>query len=376
MNKIETLWSYYDEDESSFQRNLQSTESDDFNQNVVHDIYVLALILATIGLIVSLFSALFIFVFRSHRILSMAQPPFMCLICLGCLLMAVSLYFTAITIDGSINDYNNSNEDSHSDRLLDVSCVFQTWFQYMGDLILYTALFSKLWRVHKVCSSHFRRTEVKVQNVIIPLLMILIAAVGVLIAWTVDDPPSFENLVFESSSSESSTRRTIRIGFCTRHPIYNTVMLSLIELSGIVALWMSCKTQNVRSDISDSTSVQKTLFAHVIINLLALILLNLGYFIQNFSLMMITMVLSEFLTAIIPLCFLIFPKIYCIVYEWKTGELPDGIIKKVQIHVTGIETTTTDTTTIMTKTNMGNRPSSAEEPLVLGEEKFTNNIII
>jgi hypothetical protein len=149
-------------------------------------------------------------------------------------------------------------------------------------------------------------------------------------------------------------------------------MVCLVEVSGIVALWMSCKTQHMRSDISDSTCVQKTLFAHVLINLLALILLNLGYFVQSFSLITITMVLAEFLTAIIPLCFLIYPKTYYVVHEWKTGELPDGIIKKVQIHVTGIQTTR-DTTTTLTN-NIGHQPSStADEPIVLDQETSTKN---
>jgi hypothetical protein len=354
MGTIAYLWLHQD-DEDLRQRRLRS-----FSQQV-DTIYVFAVVLAMIGMIISLLSAIATLFFRADRVISMAQPPFLYLICLACLLMASSLYFTAITIFNSFSHEKKTDSQREQDnKILNAACVSQVWLKYMGSLILYSALFSKLWRVDKVCSSQFRRTEVRVRNVIIPLLTILIVGCAVLAAWTVDNPPTFESLASEPSSSTSATKRRIRIGFCTRHPIYNTFMITLIELSAIGALLMACKTQHLREEISDSRLVQKTLFAHVIISLLSLIVVHGGYYIQKSSLLTISVVLAEFFTATIPLFFLIVPKIFSAVYKWRTGELPNGIrLVGGKVQITGLAAATE--TYIMGQ----HGPSSAEEPLVL-----------
>jgi hypothetical protein len=92
------------------------------------------------ALLCSIVSAAWVFVRWKHRILRAAQPEFLYLIAFGAAVQASSIVAM-------------SNDESYgwSTEALSHACVASAWLLPFGTLILiYGALFTKLWRVNKV----------------------------------------------------------------------------------------------------------------------------------------------------------------------------------------------------------------------------------
>jgi 7 transmembrane sweet-taste receptor of 3 GCPR len=117
----------------------------------------------TIGLVLmcvawmSSFAALVLLrVFSKDNVVLRAQPFFLKMLCVGSILMSTSI-FTLSWDEGA----------GWSDRQLDIACTLTPWFFFIGQILTFCALFTKLWRVDKVLQ--FRRRVVTVRNVMGPL---------------------------------------------------------------------------------------------------------------------------------------------------------------------------------------------------------------
>ena len=222
------------------------------------------------------------------------------------------------TIHGSSTNEPVNSGNSH----LNASCVAQIWFEYIGDILLYMALFSKLWRIEKL--SQFRRQTVLYKDVLLPFATVMLASTAILVAWTIQDPPVYGIVAFDDSYANNnndnpqSSKKTMKM--CYRNPIYNNIMIAFMVLSGIVALWMAWKTKHVREDLSDSHRVTHTIICHLIVDLMAaVVLVPAAKVVESFTLLTTTLVVGGFLTAMAPLVFVIFPKLYCAYVEETTG---------------------------------------------------------
>jgi hypothetical protein len=97
-----------------------------------------------------------------------SQPEFLYLLCFGAALVATSLIFLS-----------SDEGQGFSDKRLSRMCSAFPWFFVIGYLVMYSALFSKLWRLSKLLS--MRRQAVGVQQVLLPFCFIMAASVIVLI---------------------------------------------------------------------------------------------------------------------------------------------------------------------------------------------------
>lgn len=75
---------------------------------------------------------------RGHRVVKASQPTFLGMICFGCILLASTI------IPMSFDDSVSTN------RGTDAACMLRYWLCPIGFCIIFSALFSKLWRVNRV----------------------------------------------------------------------------------------------------------------------------------------------------------------------------------------------------------------------------------
>jgi hypothetical protein len=111
------------------------------------------------------------------------------LVCFGCILLSSQLYFIIVTkyASNEVKDTNNdgkiTDEDIHP-AYLDANCIAQMWFDNVGLIIIYMAIFCKLWRAYKV--TRFRRNiKILPKHVIYPFVVILTAVIVLTIAQTI-----------------------------------------------------------------------------------------------------------------------------------------------------------------------------------------------
>jgi hypothetical protein len=105
---------------------------------------------------------------RKDAAVQRAQPFFMQLLCGGSVLTSTAI-FTLSWDEGA----------GWSDRQLDMACMATPWFFFVGHMVMFSAMFTKLWRVDKVMQFR-RRNKVTVRNVLGPLVALLVATLAIL----------------------------------------------------------------------------------------------------------------------------------------------------------------------------------------------------
>jgi competence protein ComGC len=164
------------------------------------------------------------------------------MISIGCLVMASSII--PISIDDSIA----------GKRGCDIACMSTPWLAASGFTLIFSALFSKIWRLHKLFKNamSFRRVEVSPKDVILPLVILMSLNFAFLAIWTVADPLYFERV----DTGRTGDGDLSSYGRCTSDGQATTVMLSLILVVNFVAILLATfqahQTRNLSTEFSES----------------------------------------------------------------------------------------------------------------------------
>jgi len=125
----------------------------------------------------------------------------------------------------------------------------------MGFAITYSALFAKVWRVHKIykLASRMRRKTVDYKDVFFIIIIVVTAELIVLIAWQLVSPQVWQRDVIQDINGFSIES----IGMCSSE---NSLQFScsLVTLNVIflfVALVLCWRTKDIPSDFSESNYI-------------------------------------------------------------------------------------------------------------------------
>ena len=250
-----------------------------------------------------------------------------------------------MTVSMSLNAIGKST--GRTQESLDASCIAWIWCASVGEIIVYMALVCKLWRVEKVCQ--FRKGQkILVKHVIWPFIVVVLVAIGVLVAWTVASPP-----YFKQGTTTGLDGELYSVGICYFKDggTYQLVLTIIFVFSISVALWLSLKTRKLPEALSDSRRVWQTLIVNLILGMILFVInlifvavplssasasdnatssnssstsvpvnsLHTGIYLSN--------VFYQFFAAMTSIGFLVIPKIYYVRYEQIHGNLPAGVHK-------------------------------------------------
>jgi hypothetical protein len=213
-------------------------------------IRIVGFCLIGLSLFISLGTVGWVYVCRESRLVKASQPEFLYLLCFGAALVATSLIF--ISFDES---------QGFSDDKLSAMCSAFPWFFVIGYLTMYSALFSKLWRLSKLLS--MRRRAVGIQQVLLPFCFIMIASVIILVVWQVvhplkwvrsvinDDPlETFGQCQSQERSDEGLLPYVIPLG----------ILFSVIIAMTAVVAW---RMKDVQSELSESKWIFFGILMHI-----------------------------------------------------------------------------------------------------------------
>ena len=209
------------------------------------------LFLAGLSLLCSLCSAAWVFMQRKSRLVTASQPEFLYLLCFGASLVSTSPIFL------SFDENQGWSEDK-----LSASCSAFPWFFVIGYLIMYCALFSKLWRLSMVLSMR-RRGAVGIQQVLLPFCFIIAASIIILIVWQVTDPLHWVRSVINVQPLETW-------GECKVNDSSDGGLLPFIlPLGGLFAIIIAMtavvawRMKDVQSDLAESQWIFFGIYSHI-----------------------------------------------------------------------------------------------------------------
>mmetsp|Transcript_24308 Transcript_24308/g.57583 ORF Transcript_24308/g.57583 Transcript_24308/m.57583 type:complete len:1041 (+) Transcript_24308:187-3309(+) len=203
---------------------------------------IFGLTLMAISLALSSSTAVVIVYYRKARTIQRYQPEFLYLLLVGTIVMTVSIFFI-------------SQDESHgwSSSELDAACLAFPWLLVLGFITIYGALSMKLWRLDRVLQA--RRIVVKSWHVFSPFMGMLLAAILVLLTWTIYDPLRWQRIVIDQNSLAS-------YGQCqSQHSVaFLCTLAALMLLSILTAATMSWKTKDVDENFSEARWIFYAIF--------------------------------------------------------------------------------------------------------------------
>jgi ABC-type sugar transport system substrate-binding protein len=189
---------------------------------------------------------------RKSRIVAAGQPLFLLTILAGVLFLAFAI------IPMGFDDETSSDQNA-----LDAACMATPWLITIGFGVIFSALFSKLWRVDRLLSSSMKFSKVKVraQDVLWPFLAVTMINVALLTSWTIVAPLVYTRKYHDGT--DPWNRHISSYGSCSSSEDTNSlpfvVTLIIINLCALfVANYQAFRTRRVKSMLSESKYIAIT----------------------------------------------------------------------------------------------------------------------
>lgn len=205
----------------------------------------LGLVLMGIAIILPIICLILLRKLDKDQVVLRAQPFFLRVLCVGAILMSGSIFTLSWDEGANISDW-----------YLDLFCMLTPWFFFLGQILTFCALFTKLWRVDKVLQ--FRRTAVTILNVMKPTLVLLFLTLAILVAWTIVDPYKWERRDVSEIPYET-------FGECTNEHFWAFFgpLVGLLFFAEALTFYFAWKTADVPEDFRDSAAVSYASFAQL-----------------------------------------------------------------------------------------------------------------
>ena len=293
--------------------------------------------LVSLALLLCVGSGLWVYHNReSSRLVKAGQPEFIYLLCGGACLVASSLLFMS---------YDES--DGMSPQQLSAMCAAFPWFFVLGYLIMYAALFSKLWRLSKLLQ--MRRRAVGVKQALRPFVVVITVTVLILVIWQAVDPLRWEREII----SPSGELPLETFGECTSDHMLAFVLpifvLFVIQMS--MAAVVAWKMKDVQAELSESRWIFYGIFTHIQVWAVGIPIVVITDDVSKDAMYLMFAVLCfTFSTSLVAL--VVWPKLFVVIRDQYFG----GEKKGVQITIDGTKKVSVSGLTVSSPT-----PSSNEQ---------------
>ena len=128
------------------------------------------------------------------ELVRVSQPQFLIALTFGVSISIVSILFMSIeteypTIKSKYTGLLTNTTNSEIDKV-NAACMAVPWLHSLGSVIVFAALFSKIWKVQMIykAGERFRRIQVTLWDILPYALVMLTIVLALLIAWQAVDP--------------------------------------------------------------------------------------------------------------------------------------------------------------------------------------------
>lgn len=213
--------------------------------------YITGFVLSSICLSLAIGFGIWTAVRRKSKVVRASQPIFLGMLCAGAFVLASTM------IPLSLADF--------PEETLAQLCTSVPWLFSTGMVTSLSALISKTLRVYRVASSSakHKRITVKPQHVLPPFVLLSVANLIVLTAWTIMSPVTYGDIQLDSVDAFG---RPITFGSCFDErsdvDVIFLVLVAAINLSAaFAALILAYKTRRVMMEYNESSYIFITLLS-------------------------------------------------------------------------------------------------------------------
>jgi gamma-aminobutyric acid type B receptor len=225
---------------------LDETEPFNLDQNLLGNLVYIGYTAFGIVAMTALVCAIWTFRKRNEIVVRTAQPFFLMIVISGIIIFASTI------IPLSFDD--GGEPDAVGDTFAVGVCMSQPWLAFTGFSVIFSALFSKTWRVNRLFNSQqgHARVQVSKMQVLTPFAITFSFNVIVLACWTAFDPLTYTRLA--GDGTDFWNREIETYGVC-RSDKALAFLLPLAVINMVVlgiACWQAFEGRNIESAFSES----------------------------------------------------------------------------------------------------------------------------
>lgn len=167
---------------------LDETHPPEYDANLLDGLSNVGYVCFGIVMASAIFCAIWTVAKRKDMVVKAAQPFFLLILLSGIVIFASTI------IPLSFDD--NGEPEAVGDAFAVGVCMSQPWLAFTGFTIIFSALFSKTWRVNRLfhAKQGFTRVKVSAYDVLAPFAVIFGSNVIVLACWSAIDPLTYQRL--------------------------------------------------------------------------------------------------------------------------------------------------------------------------------------
>eukprot|EP00977_Amphora_coffeiformis_P000955 scaffold202_cov180-Amphora_coffeaeformis.AAC.7 len=297
----------------------------DFNYNYLNQVVIFGYTSFGLIALLSIGAAVWTYVNRTKYVVKASQPIFLYIICFGTLVFASSIIIMGL------------DDENHSNATLDRACTSLPWLYNIGFVLIFSALFSKTWRINRLFhqSNKFKRIKVTTKDVILPLVLLLVANFIILVCWTLFDPIHYKRI--PSSSTDLWNRVVSSHGMCRmpeeRTPLPYMILLGCVNGGALMfAMYQAYRARDIQTEFAESKYI-----AIAFASLAEAALVGLPVLILNRDNSLVTYVQTTIFCALLCLAILGLIFVPKIVHQRNYDAAQAEKKEKKRIHVTGLD---------------------------------------
>jgi len=159
--------------------------------NQIGSIRILGWALGSLVIVLAIAFGVWVRAKRANRVIKASQPIFLYFILAGVIILASAIF--PLGIDDGLVGPNGCN----------AACLSVPWLVSIGFTFVFSALFSKMWRINRVFSAatSMRRVVITERDVLKPFATLMVLNVVILLMWSIIDPLKWKRV--ETSELES-----------------------------------------------------------------------------------------------------------------------------------------------------------------------------
>jgi len=217
----------------------------DINKNQIEKIRPVGFTLAAISMSLSLGLLAWVWYYRDAAVVRKSQPLFLGMICVGTFLMAATII--PLSVDDSFATVESCT----------IACIATPWFFWIGFVITFSALFSKIYRINKLFTdaSVFRRVKITAWDVMPPFCILLTLTLIFLSVWSFVDPMYWIRQDTIGSIDGLSTFGSCRLGSKGVSKVMLWCLIVLALACVILACFAAWHGRNISVEYSESRYV-------------------------------------------------------------------------------------------------------------------------
>ncbi|XP_077986305.1 gamma-aminobutyric acid type B receptor subunit 1-like isoform X2 [Glandiceps talaboti] len=244
--------------------------------NISMNLYAVMCTLAFLGIVVALASLTFNIWFRKTRYIQLSHPTLNNIIVIGCIVCLSCVFLLGL------------DEKFVSSEIYPIICQLNAWVLCIGFDLAYGAMFSKVWRVHRLSTKekaseaedkkrHRKkeerkktRKEVEGWHLYIVVVIFIVVDIVICTVWTAIDPlhRKIQELAKEEPVGQDDVEILPLLEYCDshKHSVWLGVIFGAKGLLLIFGLFLAYETRNMSvKELNDSRFVGMSIYNVVVL---------------------------------------------------------------------------------------------------------------